>query len=207
MPNHFNLAVANIRAGKSHTLRLKDENLSTQETDEICKLLTDNVNVKELSLTNTLLSDESCAKIVRAAASNTHLRELGLADNRGAEQTADAVTALLRSQSGLNKLNLYYNKLGTEGAERIAEALPEATQLTHLNLGYNEITDQGVKLAEKIEHNHSLVSLSLEGVRASDASNVENAMNWIRHRTAEANQKSHAQQEADREQPAAQALR
>ena len=171
-------------------LKMRENKISVEGIDSLCKALSANSSVKTLDiwgcqlthlhsihlgnllikpmkcqikklvLTSCKLTSDGVREIASGLSYNHTLRELILSDN----QTGNVVATMLKTNSSLERLDLERCGIDSRGGVEFGEALTKNKTLRFLNLSDNALGDDGVKgLCVGLEENTSLEQLRLNG--------------------------------------------
>ena len=143
----------------------------------VAALLTQNQNLRELSLARNRISDVGMACLAAALPLSTQLRVLWLSGNRvgdaGAEALACALSALgwrsgLSSPPQLQELWLAANHIADAGVAALTASLPKLHMLRKLDLRSNRVGDSGAVALAAVMPELRLHELYLQENRIGD---------------------------------------
>ena len=133
-------------------------------------------NLKQISITNSNMSDEQVVRIIEAAhEGHSSLEKLDLSINRIGNGGCDALATLLRDpNSNLRRLYLAVNSIGNDGPTSLANSLANNTKLRELLLAHNPLVQSVVDIFSKLicnktsvnntcMSNHTLEQITLPG--------------------------------------------
>jgi len=142
---------------------MSNNNISDGVMDDIAVILSHNVGLKELCITNNNLGIAAGIKTVARSLQNiSSLTILNISNNNIGEEAAHHVVDLLSHNTELQELYLDRNDLHSTGAIEIARALQKNSALTIFSMCDNKITDKASDdIAAVLIHNTKLQKLYL----------------------------------------------
>ena len=137
--------------------------MTMNDIKNLTPLLRSTHNLANLSITNSLLNDESIHTLMSGLTHNETITSVNLShnliQNKGCEEIA---THLSWPSCVLISLNLSDNRIGSEGGNALGNALNQNYTLHFLDIHLNELgEDGGVGLLEGVIHNQCLLSLNI----------------------------------------------
>uniref|UniRef100_A0A6J0VF87 Leucine-rich repeat-containing protein 45 n=1 Tax=Pogona vitticeps TaxID=103695 RepID=A0A6J0VF87_9SAUR len=145
-------------------LDLATQSLSVETCGALGKLLQDELQFTEITLSDCMLSEEGAKLLLHGLCSNTVVKALDLKGNNLRAVGAEALGKLLRQNKSIRSLTLEWNNLGIweESFARFCEGLGANAQLQHVDLRNNQINHQGAgDLAMALKTNSTLQELDL----------------------------------------------
>ena len=150
MKNKFTNAVQLYLAGNIVGLEV---------TEALADVLSDNITLKELDLSDNSLNEQGISKIFSRTKIST-LVKLNISFNSINAHAADCTAAFLSVNTNLKELDLSHNILQSAGAIKICGI--NITYLTALNMSYNEIASEAASsIATFLSRNPKLEKLDL----------------------------------------------
>lgn len=165
-----------IQQSQSHSILLRDKNLTD---DDIVMIITEamlNKQCKELFLGVNQLTAISMALIAQTLKGNTTLKLLEISENPIGDMGIHSLTEILKlNHSHLQYLYVYSTGITDDGAQDLANMLKTNTTLFDLDLGANDISDQAVRLLANAlsRDNTTLTALSFKGNQLLSDGSVE----------------------------------
>eukprot|EP01028_Stygiella_incarcerata_P001739 TRINITY_DN1320_c0_g1_i3.p1 TRINITY_DN1320_c0_g1~~TRINITY_DN1320_c0_g1_i3.p1 ORF type:complete len:984 (+),score=210.20 TRINITY_DN1320_c0_g1_i3:44-2953(+) len=152
------------------TLFLSENPLSSEGIFHIADLIGGpSTCLRELYLDDTRLCDSQMIKLSESLAINCKLVILDLSANQIRTGGAESLGLALSKNKTLKSLNLFQNQLGSKGTILFARGLRENTTLEQLWLGGNGIDSAGADaLATCLVSDNSLILLDLSGNKIPD---------------------------------------
>ncbi|XP_028571944.2 leucine-rich repeat-containing protein 45 [Podarcis muralis] len=150
-------------SGKSR-LDLATHTLSVETCGVLGKLLQDELQFTEITLSNCMLSEEGAKLLLHGLCSNTVVKALDLKGNNLRSVGAEALGKLLRQNKTIRSLTLEWNNLGVweESFAVFCEGLGANGHIQYLDLRNNQINHQGAgELSMALKANSSLRELDL----------------------------------------------
>jgi Ran GTPase-activating protein (RanGAP) involved in mRNA processing and transport len=134
------------------------------------RLHSNDAALRTASLAGLGVDDSGATSLSSALLGNRHLKHLHLSQNQIGADGVQQLAALL-PRNPLASLHLDCNRIGPHGAGALAHALAQDSAcLMHLSLDFTGISDSGAtQLAQCLEHNRHLSSLSLVGNELADS--------------------------------------
>jgi hypothetical protein len=134
------------------------------------RLRNNDAALRTASLAGLGVDDSGATSLASALVGNRHLKHLHLSQNQIGADGVQQLAALL-PRNPLASLHLDCNRIGPHGAGALAHALAQDSAcLLHLSLDFTGISDAGAtQLAQCLEHNRHLSSLSLVGNELADS--------------------------------------
>jgi len=138
----------------THVHYQNNSNFHDDDIMSIANVLTENVTLELLDLTNNNLTDIIVISLSKSLIKNHCLTWLSLYDNRITDTGAEELASCLRDNTTLLKLSLGKNIIGEEGALKFADCLLKANStLRVLDLRENDIGEKAKSiLKEAIYH-------------------------------------------------------
>ena len=139
-------------------------NKSKELAPAIASVVTRNILMEILSLSDSGLNDDGVIEIAESLCKHTtKLKVINLHKNNITEKSAESLSSIISSNTGLEELYLGNNQLQL-GAAQVATALKTISSLKVLNLSNNNIPEQAAdELSAAIRANNSLEKLWLNG--------------------------------------------
>uniref|UniRef100_A0AAQ5WWA2 NACHT domain-containing protein n=1 Tax=Amphiprion ocellaris TaxID=80972 RepID=A0AAQ5WWA2_AMPOC len=162
--------------------------------EQLTRLLPVWKDLKKISLSKNLVSDQSGETLLEALRSCSHLEELHLSSNSLGDLTAAKMAVVLPSLTHLTVLDISENRIGCEGSSNLSKAImsmknlrkinltavgtselcPVAASLAHcpliqdVGLGWNNCSDDvALELARVLPLCHNLTQIDLESNNVS----------------------------------------
>ncbi|RMZ94674.1 leucine-rich repeat-containing 74B-like, partial [Brachionus plicatilis] len=161
-------------------LSLADNRLgeTTQGTQEVCRMVSENCILKKLNMSGNCFSDRDIEILTIALEKNRLLKELDLSHNNFGEESGKFLGQFISSNDTLEVLDLSWNNFRGKAAKEIALGIKENVRLKRCNVSFNGFdTDGGKVLADVIKSNNTLEHLSISNTRltAECAAAIANA--------------------------------
>ena len=153
-----------IEAIKVNKTLLKLDASFTKIHDEDCisDCLQNNKSLKELNMSENIITSNGAKKIATAIRVNTTLEKLDLSCNSISNDGVSFISDGLKNNNSLQELNISRNEITGEGAQYIAEAILVNTTLEKINLSCNAISDDGTAaISYSLQFNNSLQELNM----------------------------------------------
>ncbi|RYH20956.1 hypothetical protein EON65_21965 [archaeon] len=146
-----------------HILDLRDNELGPESGKYIADMLTNNIKIKQLYLSNCLLGPDGCAAVFHSLG-NTSLEVLAINANGCGNSAMDVLASALRVNQRLKTLHIEENGIGMEGIGSLCKGLLKNKVLMHLGLQWNDLdNDCAAKLNEVLVQNNSLKEIHVLG--------------------------------------------
>ena len=137
---------------------------------QLAKSFGTGLNLTNLDLCNSGISDASATSLAEAIKVNKTLTNLNLYDNDVVDAGATSIAEAIKVNKTLTNLNLSHNHIGDVGATSIAEAIKVNGTLTNLNLCDGDVSNAGAtSIAKAITVNKTVINLDLSLNCISDA--------------------------------------
>ena len=137
---------------------------------QLAKSFGTGLNLTNLDLCNSGISDASATSLAEAIKVNKTLTSLNLYDNDVIDAGATSIAEAIKVNKTLTNLNLSHNHIGDVGATSIAEAIKVNGTLTNLNLCDGDVSNAGAtSIAKAITVNKTVINLDLSLNCISDA--------------------------------------
>ena len=137
---------------------------------QLAKSFGTGLNLTNLDLCNSGISDASATSLAEAIKVNKTLTNLNLYDNDVVDAGATSIAEAIKVNKTLTNLNLSHNHIGDVGATSIAEAIKVNGTLTNLNLCDVDVSNAGAtSIAKAITVNKTVINLDLSLNCISDA--------------------------------------
>ena len=137
---------------------------------QLAKSFGTGLNLTNLDLCNSGISDASATSLAEAIKVNKTLTNLNLYDNDVVDAGATSIAEAIKVNKTLTNLNLSHNHIGDVGATSIAEAIKVNGTLTNLNLCDSDVSNAGAtSIAKAITVNKTVINLDLSLNCISDA--------------------------------------
>ncbi|XP_063757827.1 NLR family, CARD domain containing 5 isoform X3 [Eleginops maclovinus] len=129
--------------------------------------------MEEIELDGWRMADGGIEQLSRLLPVWTELRKISLSQNLISDQLGDRLLEALKRCSHLEELHLSSNSLGDLSAARMALVLPSLTHITVLDIAENKIGEEGsVNLAKAVSCLKNLTKLNLTSVGTSELCDV-----------------------------------
>ena len=151
---------------KIRTLRilsLCNNGISDDAADELSAVITQNVLLEDLLLSNNQLHSTGIKIIAESLSKLIKLRKLDLFSNNIGKEGASSLAIVLRNSTSLQDLFLSGNNLETSGALEICNALSHINSLHVLTLSNNNISDEVTSQLIEVLNNNHLYALLIGG--------------------------------------------
>ena len=151
---------------KIRTLRilsLCNNGISDDAADELSAVITQNVLLEDLLLSNNQLHSTEIKLIAESLSKLIKLRKLDLFNNNIGKEGANSLAIVIRNSTGLQDLFLSGNNLETSGALEICNALSHINSLHVLTLSNNNISDEVTSQLIEVLNNNHLYALLIGG--------------------------------------------
>ena len=136
-------------------LSLCNNGITDDAADELSAVITHNVLLEDLLLSNNQLQYTGITIIAESLSKLIKLRKLDLFNNNISRQGATSLAVVLQNSTSLQDLFLSGNNLETSGALEICNALSHINSLHVLTLSNNNISDEVTsQLIEVLNNNH-----------------------------------------------------
>ncbi|XP_054833174.1 leucine-rich repeat-containing protein 45 [Eublepharis macularius] len=138
--------------------------LSVDTCGALGKLLQDELQFTEITLSDCMLSEEGAKLLLHGLCANTVVKSLDLKGNNLRAVGAEALGKLLRQNKSVRSLTLEWNNLGIweESFALFCEGLGANSTLQRLDLRNNQINHQGAgELSMALKNNSGLQELDL----------------------------------------------
>ena len=127
--------------------------------ENVAIILNNNINLKELSLSDNKIQAEGATQIFRNAV-NLRLSKFDISYNNITVQVADDMATFISQNTELEELDLSHNNLQTSGAVKICKTA--ISKLVKFNMSHNNITKEASDdIATFLSHNDKLQLLDL----------------------------------------------
>ena len=143
-------------------LKLDASFTKIQDEDYISDCLKINKSLKELNMSENMITSNGAKEIATAIRVNTTLEKLDLSCNRISNDGVSFISDCFKNNNSLQELNISKNKITSEGAQYIAEAIQVNTTLAKINVSCNAISDDGAAaISYSLRFNNSLQELNM----------------------------------------------
>ena len=144
-------------------LSLCNNGITDDAADELSVVITHNVLLEDLLLSNNQLQYTGITIIVESLSKLIKLRKLDLFSNNISRQGASSLAIVLQNSTSLQDLFLSGNYLETSGALEICNALSHINSLHVLTLSNNNISDEVTSQLIEVLNNNHLYALLIGG--------------------------------------------
>ena len=144
-------------------LSLCNNGITDDAADELSAVITHNVLLEDLLLSNNQLQYTGITIIAESLSKLIKLRKLDLFNNDIRRQGASSLAVVLQNSTSLQDLFLSGNNLETSGALEICNALNHINSLHVLTLSNNNISDEVTSELIEILNNNHLYALLIGG--------------------------------------------
>ncbi|XP_041853531.1 NLR family, CARD domain containing 5 isoform X3 [Melanotaenia boesemani] len=128
------LAQALRKINSLQSLKLDGWRMACSGIEQLTKFLPVWKELRVISLSKNLVSDQSGEKLLEALSSCSHLQELYLSSNSLGDLTAARMALVLPSLTHLTVLDISENQIGTDGSAKLSEAIKNLKNLNKINL-------------------------------------------------------------------------
>ena len=136
-------------------LSLCNNGITDDAADELSTVITQNVLLEDLLLSNNQLHSTGIKIIAESLSKLIKLRKLDLFNNNISKEGASSLAIVIQNSTNLQDLFLSGNNLETSGALEICNALSHINSLHVLTLSNNNISDEVTsQLIEVLNNNH-----------------------------------------------------
>ena len=143
-------------------LKLDASFTKIRDEDYISDCLKINKSLKELNMSENMITSNGAKEIATAIRVNTTLEKLDLSCNRISNDGVSFISDGLKNNNSLQELNISRNEITSEGAQYIAEAIQVNTTLEKINVSCNAISDDGAAaIIYSLQFNNSLQELNM----------------------------------------------
>ena len=153
-------------------LNISHNSITDEVMDDLTKILSKNVNLKELDLGYNCIQATGASKVLRGMKSILHLSKFCIGNSSVTNEVADDLAEILSQNFELKEIDLSNNCLQAKGASTVCKGLGNFTNLTKLCLSDNKITDEAVHdVAAVLSQNKFLeeLDISYNNLGVSDA--------------------------------------
>ena len=144
-------------------LSLCNNGISDDAADELSAVITQNVLLEDLLLSNNQLHYIGTKIIAESLSKLIKLRKLDLFNNNIGIEGASSLTIVIQNSTSLQDLFLSGNNLETSGALEICNALSHINSLHVLTLSNNNISDEVTSQLIEVLNNNHLYALLIGG--------------------------------------------
>ena len=144
-------------------LSLCNNGITDDVADELSAVITQNVLLEDLLLSNNQLHYTGIKIIAGSLSQLIKLRKLDLFNNSIAKEGASSLAMVLQNSTSLQDLFLSSNNLETNGALEICNALSHINSLHVLTLSNNDISDEVTSQLIEVLNNNHLYALLIGG--------------------------------------------
>ena len=144
-------------------LSLCNNGISDDAADELSAVITQNVLLEDLLLSNNQLHSTGIKIIAESLSKLIKLRKLDLFNNNIGEEGASSLAIVIQNSTSLQDLFLSGNNLETSGALEICNALSHINSLHVLTLSNNNISDEVTSQLIEVLNNNHLYALLIGG--------------------------------------------
>ena len=144
-------------------LSLCNNGITDDAADELSAVITHNILLEDLLLSNNQLQYTGIAIIAESLSKLIKLRKLDLFNNNISRQGASSLAIVLKNCTSLQDLFLSGNNLETRGALEICNALSHINSLHVLTLSNNNISDVVTSQLIEVLNNNHLYALLIGG--------------------------------------------
>ena len=144
-------------------LSLCNNGVTDDAADEVSAVITHNVLLEDLLLSNNQLQYTGITIIAESLSKLIKLRKLDLFNNNISRQGASSLAIVLQNSTSLQDLFLSGNYLETSGALEICNALSHINSLHVLTLSNNNISDEVTSHLIEVLNNNHLYALLIGG--------------------------------------------
>ena len=144
-------------------LSLCNNGITDDTADELSAVITHNILLEDLLLSNNQLQYTGIAIIAESLSKLIRLRKLDLLNNNISRQGASSLAIVLKNCTSLQDLFLSGNNLETSGALEICNALSHINSLHVLTLSNNNISDELTSQLIEVLNNNHLYALLIGG--------------------------------------------
>ncbi|KAI3371647.1 hypothetical protein L3Q82_024208, partial [Scortum barcoo] len=146
----LDLLIALEGLARMEEIELDGWRMADRGIDQLTRLLPVWTELRKISLSKNLISDQSGAKLMEALSSCRHLEELQLCSNSLGDLTAARMAVVLPSLTHITVLDISENHIGCEGAVSLSKAIICMKNLTKIHLtsvGTSELCAVAASLA------------------------------------------------------------
>ena len=144
-------------------LSLCNNGITDDAADELSAVITHNILLEDLLLSNNQLQYTGIAVIAESLSKLIKLRKLDLFNNNISRQGANSLAVALKNSTSLQDLFLSGNNLETSGTLEICNALSHINSLHVLTLSNNNISDEVTSQLIEVLNNNHLYALLIGG--------------------------------------------
>ena len=144
-------------------LSLCNNGITNDAADELFAVITHNVLLEDLLLSNNQLEYTGITIIAESLSKLIKLRKLDLFNNNISRQGASSLAVVLQNSTSLQDLFLSGNNLETSGALKLCNALSHINSLHVLTLSNNNISDEVTSQLIEVLNNNHLYALLIGG--------------------------------------------
>ena len=144
-------------------LSLCNNGITDDVADELSAVITQNVLLEDLLLSNNQLHYTGIKIIAESLSKLIKLRKLDLFNNNISKEGASSLAIVLQNSTNLQDLFLSSNNLETSGALEICNALSHINSLHVLTLSNNDISDEVTSQLIEVLNNNHLYALLIGG--------------------------------------------
>ena len=137
--------------------------ISDDAADELSAVITQNVLLEDLLLSNNQLHSTGIKVIAESLSKLLKLRKLDLFNNNIGKEGANSLAIVMHNSPSLQDLFLSGNNLETSGALEICNALSHINSLHVLTLSNNNISDEVTSELIEVLNNNHLYALLIGG--------------------------------------------
>ena len=144
-------------------LSLCNNGITDDAADELSAVITHNVLLEDLLLSNNQLQYTGITIIAESLSKLIKLRKLDLFNNNISRQGTSSLAVVLKNSTSLQDLFLSGNNLETSGALEMCNALSHINSLHVLTLSNNNISDEVTSQLMEVLNNNHLYALLIGG--------------------------------------------
>ena len=144
-------------------LSLCNNGITDDAADELSAVITQNVLLEDLLLSNNQLHSTGITIIAESLSKLIKLRKLDLFNNNIGKEGASSLAIVIQNSTSLQDLFLSSNNLETSGTLEICNALSHINSLHVLTLSNNNISDEVTSQLIEVLNNNHLYALLIGG--------------------------------------------
>ena len=165
-------------------LKLDASFIKIQDEDYISDCLKINKSLKELNMSENMITSNGAKEIATAIRVNTTLEKLDLSCNRISNDGVSFISDGLQFNTSLQELNISYNCITNKGIKEISEAIQMNSTLQNIDISKNLISIEGlVYFMEAVNNNCTLqvVNITHNNVTRSGFTSIKQCIENLQH--------------------------